>query len=287
MLDLCAAPGKLCHRHSLFRPTILLLFFIFQHQISPRLTGGWCQVAVKNMPVGSTIIAVDLVPIKPIRGVKTLIGDITTQQCRQAIRKEAGGALMDVVLCDGAPNVGGAWSSEAYSQSWLVLEALRMATDVLAPKGTFVTKVFRSKDYTALLYALNQLFTKVEATKPAASRNASAEIFVVCQGYKAPAKIDPRLLDAKYIFQEVAEAPKNMGPDALIKQKIKQKRHREGYEEGTSLARKVLSAAAFIAADNPVELLGQNTSIALDGPESEGEKLNFWKKWFHVLMLPA
>lgn len=240
LLDLCAAPG------------------------------GWCQVAVKHMPVGSLIIGVDLASIKPIRGVKTLLGDITTQKCRQAIRKEANGSLMDVVLHDGAPNVGGAWASEAYSQAWLVLEALRMATDMLAPKGTFVTKVFRSKDYSALLYAFQQLFAKVEATKPAASRNTSAEIFVVCSGYKAPAKIDPRLLDPKHLFQEVQDVPKVMGPDALIKQKIKQTRFREGYEDGISTTHKVLSAAAFIAGESPIEMLGQYTAIAIEGPNSEG-----------------
>eukprot|EP00891_Asterochloris_glomerata_P005220 jgi/Astpho2/5220/fgenesh1_pm.00074_%23_11_t len=247
LLDLCAAPG------------------------------GWLQVASKHMPMGSLIIGIDLVPIRAIRGCRSIVGDITTQKARDAIKKEAGGSLMDAVIHDGAPNVGGAWASEAYSQSALVLESLRLACDVLAPRGTFVTKIFRSQDYTALLYAFNQLFGKVEATKPAASRNTSAEIFVVCLGFKAPSKIDPRLLDPKHLFKascpslplhftiEIQEVPKIMGPDALLKQKIKQRRHREGYEEGLSSTYRPLPAAAFITSDKPVELLGLHSRFVLQG----------------------
>lgn len=44
--------------------------------------------------------------------------------------------------------------------------------------------------------------------KPLASRSASAEIYIVGFKYKAPAKIDPRLLDVKHLFQGGKEPPK-------------------------------------------------------------------------------
>lgn len=59
-----------------------------------------------------------------------------------------------------------------------------------------------------------------------------------------------------------------MGPDALLKQKVAQKRFREGYEEGASSTHRALPAATFVMGDSPVEMLGQFTQIAVEGPNA-------------------
>ena len=67
-------------------------------------------------------------------------------------------------------------------------------------------------------------------------------------------------------MQEVAEEPKKMGPDSLLRQKVKQKRFREGYEAGLSTTHRAASALAFIMSDAPVEMLGQYSRCGLEIP---------------------
>ncbi|KAH1487160.1 hypothetical protein LV164_005471 [Aspergillus fumigatus] len=232
LLDLCAAPGS------------------------------WCQVAAECMPTQSIIIGVDLAPIKPIPRVITFQSDITTEKCRATIRQHLKHWKADTVLHDGAPNVGTAWVQDAFSQAELVLQSMKLATEFLVEGGTFVTKVFRSKDYNPLLWVFKQLFTSVEATKPPSSRNVSAEIFVVCRGFKAPKRIDPKFLDPKHVFAELTDSTPNN--EARVFNPEKKKRKREGYEEGDYTQFKEIPVTEFINTTDPIAILGTYNKLSFE-----------------------
>ncbi|KAG8780855.1 AdoMet-dependent rRNA methyltransferase spb1, partial [Serendipita sp. 398] len=258
--------------------------------------GGWLQVASKYMPPSSLIVGVDLVPIKSIPKVTTFAADITTPQCRTYLRSALKDWKADVVLHDGAPNVGTAWVQDAYAQSELVLMSLKLAVEFLMKGGTFVTKVFRSTDYNNLMWVFGQLFAKVEATKPPASRNVSAEIFVVCREFYAPKYIDPKFLDPKHVFKDLAATTTTAttddasgGSKALVDKSTsannvhanvfmpeKKRRRRDGYDEGDYTLYRTLSARDFIySSSNADAISGLGTANRITF-ESEEERR--WKK---------
>lgn len=218
------------------------------------------------MPVNSLIVAVDLAPIKPIPRVITFQSDITTEKCRATIRQHLKTWKADTVLHDGAPNVGTAWAQDSFNQAELALQSMKLATEFLVEGGTFVTKVFRSKDYNPLLWVLNQLFTKVEATKPPSSRNVSAEIFVVCRGFKAPKHMDPRFLDPRYVFAELTGATPNN--EAKVYNPEVKKRKRDGYDEGDYTQFKEVPASEFIQTTDPISILGSSNKLTFSQPRN-------------------
>ncbi|KAI0034276.1 FtsJ-domain-containing protein [Vararia minispora EC-137] len=237
--------------------------------------GGWLQVASKYMPANSLIVGVDLVPIKPIPRVSTFAADITTSHCRNLLRGELKDWKADVVLHDGAPNVGTAWVQDAYSQSELVLMSLKLAVEFLAKGGTFVTKVFRSVDYNNLIWVFSQLFGKVEATKPPSSRNVSAEIFVVCRDFHAPKQVDPKFLDPKHVFKDLAvSASTDKGSNSAnaqlnVFQPEKKRRKRDGYEDGNYTLFKSVGVSEFVRSSDPVSILGSVNQMTFDTDEEK------------------
>eukprot|EP01033_Poteriospumella_lacustris_P009643 gene9642-6898_t len=233
--------------------------------------GGWCQVAAKAMLPGSLVIGVDLLPIRPIRGVKTIVGDITTAKCRQDIIVELQGWKADAVLCDGAPNIGSAYSKDAFVQNELVLAALKTASDHLVKGGVFCTKIYRSVDYNALIWVLQQLFEDVQTMKPSSSRSQSSEIFLICIGFIAPKTIDAKLFDPNFVFKEI-EDPGTKRPDVLHKKyEDSYKRQRSGYDDKLGMTlRATIKVADFIHSKDPVRVLTDMTEVVF---EDDADKL--------------
>ncbi|TPP65499.1 putative tRNA (cytidine(32)/guanosine(34)-2'-O)-methyltransferase [Fasciola gigantica] len=157
--------------------------------------GSWSQVLSKRIwePKSAEerehvkIVAVDLQAMAPIPGVIQIQGDITSGATADEIIRHFDGQLAQLVVCDGAPDVTGLHDLDEYVQSHLILAALTICSRILQRDGTFVAKVFRSRDSGLLGAQLRCLFDgPVTFAKPRSSRNSSLEAFVVCEGYSGP-----------------------------------------------------------------------------------------------------
>jgi 23S rRNA (uridine2552-2'-O)-methyltransferase len=138
--------------------------------------GGWLQVARELS--GGTIVGVDLEKISPIPGVLTFKADITEEKTLDLI-KEAIGDSADVVICDAAPNLSGAWDVDHSRSVDLARSALRVAKKVLKPGGSFLVKVFQGDTFLDYLAEVRREFEKSQAHSPAASRKESAETYII------------------------------------------------------------------------------------------------------------
>ncbi|SEM93902.1 23S rRNA Um-2552 2'-O-methyltransferase [Sphingomonas gellani] len=144
--------------------------------------GGWSQAVRRRVP-GASVVGIDLLPVDPIDGVTIFQHDFMDDAAPGLLMEALGGAP-DLVLSDMAANTVGHPQTDALRTMALVETALAFAVDVLAPGGTFVSKVFAGGADSALVAEMKQRFATVKHAKPPSSRKGSVEWFVVAQGFK-------------------------------------------------------------------------------------------------------
>ena len=157
--------------------------------------GAWSQyVRRKLSPEGAAvgalngaIVALDILPMEPIEGVTFLQGDFREEDVLQRLQQLLGGRQADVVVSDMAPNLSGIESADSARISHLVELAVEFAQAHLRPEGALVAKVFHGSGYSQLVKLFKEHFRVVKPLKPKASRDKSAENFLVGIGLKRPA----------------------------------------------------------------------------------------------------
>lgn len=146
--------------------------------------GGWSQVAAQLVGEKGRVVASDLLTMQPLKGVEFVEGDFSEDNVYQLILEKLGGAPVDLVISDMAPNMTGVSTVDQAQSMALVELAADMAGQVLKPGGSLLTKVFQGSGFDELLCLLRSKFDKVLTRKPDASRSRSRELYLLARGFR-------------------------------------------------------------------------------------------------------
>ncbi len=146
--------------------------------------GGWSQVARDLIGERGRIIGVDLVPIRPLEGVDTIVGDITSAETIKELLSRFGGKA-DVVISDMAPNIGGNYATDHARSVHLCGFVLDVCDRLLKENGKMVMKVFMGDLFKQLKDHTELRFDKVNVFTPEATRKESSEVYVIAEGFHA------------------------------------------------------------------------------------------------------
>lgn len=171
VVDLGAAPGAWSQ--------------YIRRRFAPRLagTGGAAEGELDG-----TIIALDLLPMEPVAGVTFIQGDFREEAVSHTLAETLAGRAVDVVVSDMAPNLSGVEVADAARMAHLVELAVEFAVMHLKPQGVLICKVFHGSGYSQLAQLFKQTFQVAKPVKPQASRDKSAETFLVGMKLRQPAR---------------------------------------------------------------------------------------------------
>lgn len=154
--------------------------------------GSWTQVLVERLgrrkpsgDVNGRVIALDILEMEPIAGVQFLQGDFREEEVLARLEGLLEGQRVDLVVSDLAPNLSGVAAADAARMQDLADLALDFSSRWLKPDGALLIKCFHGSGYSQIVEAFKQRFVSVAPRKPKASRDRSAETYLLGRRLKA------------------------------------------------------------------------------------------------------
>lgn len=143
--------------------------------------GSWAAYAIEQIGSGGALVGVDLTEVAMPGGtfLQRSVYDVTGDELREAL-----GGPADLLLSDMAPLTTGARDADHFAQIELARRAFELATELLAPGGGFVAKVFEGPDAKQLELDVRKRFAQTKRYRPEAVRQQSREFFLVATGFR-------------------------------------------------------------------------------------------------------
>lgn len=146
--------------------------------------GSWCQYAASRVTDPAQILAVDLLDMEPVAGIRFIQGDFTDPELTDSLFDTMQGQTIDLVLSDMAPNITGIRAADQARTEAIQQSILHFCSQALRPAGTLLTKLFEGEAAQFMRAQMKSRFTEFAAIKPDASRSESREIFLLARGYR-------------------------------------------------------------------------------------------------------
>src|SRR5262245_4939645 len=146
--------------------------------------GGWSQYAARLLQGRGRIVALDILPMDAIVGVEFIQGDFASEEVLGQLNELLGDQPVQLVMSDMAPNMSGIADVDHDRSMHLVELSLDFAKARLAPGGDFLVKVFQGRHFQPFVKQLRASFATVKVRKPDASRQRSAELYLLGRDFK-------------------------------------------------------------------------------------------------------
>lgn len=154
--------------------------------------GSWSQVLAQRVGKAGKVVAVDLLEVAPIPGVRSIQGDFREDDVLKRLEDALGREKVDLVVSDMAPNISGVRATDQARSIHLCELALDFAQSHLNPRGAFVVKAFQGAGYPEFLAQMRRTFVTVASRKPEASRGESKEMYLSGKGLRMGRRSEER-----------------------------------------------------------------------------------------------
>jgi len=143
--------------------------------------GGWSQYCAERLGGHGHVVALDWLAMDALADVTTIQADFTDDEALARLESELGHRPADLVLSDMAPNISGHKAVDQPRAMHLMELALEFVDRALKPGGDFLVKAFQGEGFDAYRRGLKERFARVQTRKPGASRDRSAEMYLLAR----------------------------------------------------------------------------------------------------------